>query len=111
MISTLQYLQITPNFLLLKHFPPLYTHPPAVFPFLHLALSSRNSKYAIYFFLIHHCTNSLSSLHIFVYHCTFCASLHTKTSPACSASSCKLRHCQLLWSGALLSSCGLKEAL
>src|SRR6218665_3971846 len=30
---------------------------------------------------------------------------------ACSASSCKLRHCQLLWSGAPLSSSGLKEAL
>src|SRR6218665_4041981 len=28
-----------------------------------------------------HRTNSLSSLHIFVHHCTFCASLHTKTSP------------------------------
>jgi len=25
--------------------------------------------------------NSLSSLHIFVHHCTFCASLHVKTSP------------------------------
>src|SRR6218665_289341 len=30
---------------------------------------------------------------------------------ACSASSCELRHCQLLWSGAPLSSNGLKEAL
>src|SRR6218665_3354545 len=40
--------------------------------------------YTIYFFLIYHCTNSLSSLHIFVHQCTFCASLHTKTSPACS---------------------------
>src|SRR6218665_3368136 len=30
---------------------------------------------------------------------------------ACSASSCKLQHCQLLWSGAPLSSSGLKEAL
>src|SRR6218665_3715744 len=27
---------------------------------------------------------------------------------ACSASSCKLRHCHLLWSGAPLSSSGLK---
>src|SRR6218665_394414 len=54
------------------------------FTFLHLALCSRNNKYtthAIYFFLIHHCTNRLSSLHIFVHHCTFCASLHTKTNP------------------------------
>src|SRR6218665_1334700 len=46
------------------------------------ALVIINTTYSIYFFLIHHCTNSLSSLHIFVRHCTFCASLHTKTSPA-----------------------------
>ena len=45
------------------------------------ALVTVHTAYAIYFVLIHHCTNSLSSLHIFVYHCTFCASLHTKTSP------------------------------
>ena len=30
---------------------------------------------------------------------------------ACSASSCKLRHCQLLWSGAPLSSSGLRDAI
>src|SRR6218665_1367824 len=41
-----------------------------------------NAPYTIYLYLNHHCTNSLSSLHIFVHHCTFCASLHTKTSPA-----------------------------
>src|SRR6218665_902643 len=29
----------------------------------------------------YYCTNSLSSLHISNYHCTFCASLHVKTSP------------------------------
>src|SRR6218665_1157039 len=37
-----------------------------------------------YFFMIHHYKNSISSLHIFVHHCTFCASqrsLHVKTSP------------------------------
>src|SRR6218665_376219 len=45
------------------------------------ALVTVNTTYSIYFFLIHHCTNSLSSLHIFVHHCTFSASLHTKTSP------------------------------
>jgi len=45
------------------------------------ALVTVNTAYAIYFLLIHHCTNSLSSLHISVHHCTFCASLHTKTSP------------------------------
>jgi len=32
--------------------------------------------------LIHHSKSSLSSLHIFVHYCTFCASLHVKTSPA-----------------------------
>src|SRR6218665_1373699 len=45
------------------------------------ALETAHTPYTIYFALIHHCTNSLSSLHIFVHHCTFCASLHTKTSP------------------------------
>jgi len=30
----------------------------------------------------HYCTNNLWSLHIFSHHCTFCASLHVKTSPA-----------------------------
>src|SRR6218665_1104541 len=58
---------------------PIHTRM-LLFTFLHLALCSRNSEHAIYFFLIHHCTNSLSSLHIFVHHYTFCASLHTKTS-------------------------------
>src|SRR6218665_3721564 len=48
------------------------------------ALVTVGTAYTIYFFLIHHCTNSLSSLHIFVHHCTFCASLPTKTSPAIS---------------------------
>jgi len=38
--------------------------------------------HGLYFFSIHHCKNSLSSVHIFVHHCTFCASLHVKT---CSA--------------------------
>src|SRR6218665_2630154 len=28
----------------------------------------------------HHCKNSFSSLHLFVHHCTFCASLHVRTS-------------------------------
>jgi len=28
-----------------------------------------------------HCTNSLSSLHISINNCTFCESLHVKTSP------------------------------
>ena len=32
-------------------------------------------------FVIHHYKNRLSSLHIFVHHYTFCASLHVKTSP------------------------------
>jgi len=41
-----------------------------------------NTTYAFYFFLLHHCTNSLSSQHFFVQHCTFCASLHVRASPA-----------------------------
>src|SRR6218665_3497029 len=46
------------------------------YTFLCLALCSRNNKYSVnHLFLL------LSSLHIFVHHCTFCASLHTKTSP------------------------------
>ena len=45
------------------------------------AIITVNTAYTVYFVLIHHCTNSLSSLHIFVHHCIFCASLHTKTSP------------------------------
>src|SRR6218665_1882199 len=52
------------------------------------ALVTVTTAYTIYFFLIHHCTNSLSSLHIFVHHCTFCASLHTKTSPERPLSLC-----------------------
>src|SRR6218665_2289646 len=63
--------------------PLLYT-PPCCFSHFYAllcALVTINTPYTIYFFLIHHCTNSLSSLHIFVHHCTFCASLHTKTSP------------------------------
>jgi len=34
-----------------------------------------------HFFVIHHYKSRISSLHIFVHHCTFCASLHVKTSP------------------------------
>src|SRR6218665_243481 len=63
---------------------PLYT-PTCCFSRFYALLCplvTINTPYAIYFFLIHHCTNSLSSLHIFVHHCTFCASLHTKTSSA-----------------------------
>jgi len=66
--------------------PLIYTPTPTSYfpvPFLHLTFYSRNSQYYIHllFFLLHHYTNSLSSLHIFVHHCTFCASLHVKTSP------------------------------
>ena len=76
---------------LFKHFIPLiymymYT-PTCFFSFLHLTFYSRNSKYytcAFYFFLFHPCTNRLSSLHIFVHHCTFCAPLHVRASPAYS---------------------------
>ena len=61
----------------------LYTHAYCFSRFYTLlcALVTINAACAIYLFLVHHCTNSLSSLHIFVHYCTFCASLHTKTSP------------------------------
>src|SRR6218665_1122311 len=66
--------------------PCIHSYTPACcfsrFYTLLCALVTVNTTYAIYFFLIHDCTNSLSSLHIFVHHCTFCTSLHTKTSPA-----------------------------
>src|SRR6218665_965316 len=63
--------------------PYIYTHMLlSRFYILLCALVTVDTAYTIYFFLIHHCTNGLSSLHIFVHHCTFCASLHTKTSPA-----------------------------
>src|SRR6218665_3519183 len=76
---------MNPNlFLFFAHYTPLYAHPHAVFAFIYTllcALETVHTAYTIYFVLIHHCTNSLSPLHIFVHHCTFCASLHTKTSP------------------------------
>src|SRR6218665_3196798 len=71
-----------------------YTHSHAAFSRFYAllcALVTINTPYAIYFFLIHNCTNGLSSLHIFVHHCTFCASLHTKTSPVTSVT-CNPRH-------------------
>src|SRR6218665_3958475 len=53
----------------------MHTHM-LFYTFLHIALCSRNTKYSVnHLFLLN------SSLHIFVHHCTFCASLHTKTSP------------------------------
>src|SRR6218665_614057 len=66
---------------------PLYTYMHTNMLFsrfctLLCALVTVHTAYTIYFILIHHCTNSLSSLHFFVHHCTFCASLHTETSPA-----------------------------
>src|SRR6218665_998831 len=57
-------------FLFFPHYTPL---TPCIhngmlfFTFLRLALYALvrvNDTYAVYFFLIHHCTNSLSSLHI-----------------------------------------------
>src|SRR6218665_94370 len=59
-------------------FTPLLHTPTCCFSRFYAllcALLTINTIYAIYFFLINHCTNSLSSLHIFVHHCTFCASL------------------------------------
>src|SRR6218665_2251769 len=46
----------------------------------------------LFFFVIHHCKNSLSSLHIYVHYCTFCASLHVKTIPGGSPELLKLYH-------------------
>jgi len=83
--STLPY--FTDNysyFLLFAHYTPLVYTPTCCFSRFYAllcALVTVYTTYAIYFFLIHHCTNSLSSLHIFLHHCTFCALLHTKTSP------------------------------
>src|SRR6218665_1287342 len=67
------------------HTIPPYMHTHMLFSLsytLLCALETAHTAYTISFALIHHCTNSLLSLHIFVHHCTFCASLHTKTSPA-----------------------------
>src|SRR6218665_3930836 len=51
--------------------PYIYTHMLlSRFCTLLCALVTVHTAYTIYFFLIHHCTNSLSSLHIFVHHCT-----------------------------------------
>src|SRR6218665_182400 len=56
--------------------------------YTHLAQAyalTRSGYYLLLFLissLIHHYKNTLLSLHIFVHHCTFCASLHVKTSPA-----------------------------
>ena len=36
----------------------------------------------VVFWLLHRCKNTLSSLRIFIHHCTFCASLHVRTCPA-----------------------------
>src|SRR6218665_2228192 len=66
------------------YYTPLYMHTHMLFQRFYTllcALETVHTAYTIYFVLINHCTNSLSSLHIFVHHCTFCASLHTKTSP------------------------------
>jgi len=58
------------------HTIPPYMHTHMLFSrfcTLLCALVTVDTAYTIYFVLIHHCTNSLSSLHIFVHHCTFCA--------------------------------------
>src|SRR6218665_1601291 len=44
------------------------------------ALVTVNTAYTIYFFLIHHCTNNLSSLHILVHHCTL-TQAHCRNGP------------------------------
>src|SRR6218665_2640330 len=54
-----------------------------LFKVLHLTLYSYIPvhKSGFYIFRVHHYKNSLSPLHIFIHHCTFCPSLHVKTSP------------------------------
>src|SRR6218665_271180 len=70
---------MTPISYCLHSIHPLYTqlHTHMLFSrfcTLLCALVTVNTAYTFYFFLFHHCTNSLSSLHIFLRHCTFCAS-------------------------------------
>ena len=66
--------KILMTFLIVQHITPV----------LHtITKSSVTSLLFLQNSLIHHCKSSLSSLHIFVHHCTFCASMHVKTSPAC----------------------------
>src|SRR6218665_562487 len=81
------YLFIKKAFLFLGH----YTHPKFandLFSRFYLTFYSYLQPvglfffFMVYFFMVHHYKNSLSSLHIFVHHCTFCASLHVKTIPA-----------------------------
>src|SRR6218665_1599419 len=77
-ISASNIIQISPISYCLHTLYPLYTHihPDMLFSRLYALLSTLvtvNTIYAFYSFLLHHCTNSLSSLHIFVHHCTFCA--------------------------------------
>ena len=62
-------LQMTPPIPILctLYTPSIHTHMLFLrFCTLLCALVTVDTAYTIYFFLIHHCTNSLSSLHIFV---------------------------------------------
>src|SRR6218665_153299 len=74
MISVFPYFHIlhimNPIFCTL-YTPYMHTHILfSRFSNLLFALVTLDTAYTIYFILIHHCTNSLSSLHIFVHHCT-----------------------------------------
>ena|SRR6218665_57600 len=69
------------------HFPHFPQQNPLFLPYLFLFIPQKFWLF-VYFLppstpspYIHHCKNTLSSLHIFVHHCTFCASLHVKTCP------------------------------
>src|SRR6218665_1631302 len=80
-------------FLLFSNFP----RPKSLFlpKFFHFILKNSDDFSVVGYFstfshistpspFIHHCKNTLSSLHTFVHHCTFCASLHVKTCPVTS---------------------------
>src|SRR6218665_1654372 len=57
---------------------PFYTHLHPIFPFIHLTFCSRNNKCYVRLLLFSEFITARTALH----HCTFCASLHVKTSPA-----------------------------
>ena len=60
--------------------------------------------------MLHHCKNILSSLHIFVHHCTFCASLHVKTSPDMVPPTTSLLPNDIVWHSMFKSlMLGIKE--
>ena len=70
-----------------RYFFPTFHHKFLPLSFLFQPSKIINTKYTYFFhhspspYYIHHCKNILSSLHIFIHHCTFRASLHVRTCP------------------------------